>query len=215
MTAQPVVTGVPTMKLHWSPRSPYVRKVMLVAHELGLASRLNCVRTVVPTDDPGHVIFADNPLGAIPTLLDANGQALFDSSVICEYLCMLGDGERLIPRSGPARIATLHRHALGSGLIDTSILWLRERLQPSAASPARVARIGIKVDKTLELLNQQCGAYPADRPDMGHLTIACALSYLDFRFATLTWQGRFPALAAWHQDMEARPSFQDTSFAEG
>jgi hypothetical protein len=42
-------TEVKNMKLHWSPRSPYVRKVMIAANEVGIADRLDCVRTVVST----------------------------------------------------------------------------------------------------------------------------------------------------------------------
>jgi len=35
------------MKLHWSPRSPYVRKVMIAAHETGLADRSTTAREYV------------------------------------------------------------------------------------------------------------------------------------------------------------------------
>jgi len=40
------------MKLHWSPRSLFVRKVMIVAHERGLVDRLDCVRTVAAMAKP-------------------------------------------------------------------------------------------------------------------------------------------------------------------
>jgi glutathione S-transferase len=57
------------MKLHWSPRSPYVRKVMVAAHELGLADRLQTVRTVVGGTTPHAELMRENPLGKIPTLV--------------------------------------------------------------------------------------------------------------------------------------------------
>ena len=50
------------MKLHWSPRSPFVRKVMIVAHERGLAGRLQCVRTVAEMTKPHAELMKDNPL---------------------------------------------------------------------------------------------------------------------------------------------------------
>ena len=50
------------MKLHWSPRSPFVRKVMIVAHERGLIDRLNCVRTVAAMTTPHAELMRDNPL---------------------------------------------------------------------------------------------------------------------------------------------------------
>ncbi|HZO46832.1 MAG TPA: glutathione S-transferase N-terminal domain-containing protein, partial [Xanthobacteraceae bacterium] len=74
------------MKLHWSPRSPFVRKVMIAAHELGLADRLDCVRTVVATTRPHAPLMEENPLSKIPTLVLDDGTVLYDSPVICEYL---------------------------------------------------------------------------------------------------------------------------------
>jgi glutathione S-transferase len=88
------------MKLHWSPRSPYVRKVMIVAHELGLADRLETVRTVVGGTTPHLALMRENPLGKIPTLVLEDGSVLYDSPVICEFLDTLHDGPKLFP-SGP------------------------------------------------------------------------------------------------------------------
>jgi glutathione S-transferase len=73
------------MKLHWSPRSPFVRKVMVFAHETGLVNRLTCVRTVVAMKAPNEALLPDNPLSKIPTLLLDDGSPLYDSGVICEY----------------------------------------------------------------------------------------------------------------------------------
>jgi glutathione S-transferase len=64
------------MKLHWSPRSPFVRKVMIVAHERGLIDRLNCVRTVAAMTTPHTELMRDNPLSKIPTLVLDDGTVL-------------------------------------------------------------------------------------------------------------------------------------------
>ena len=91
------------MKLHWSPRSPYVRKVMVVAHELGLADRLELVRTVVGGTTPHLELMRENPLGKIPTLVLEDGTIIYNSPVICEYLDTLHDGPKLFPHvAGPA-----------------------------------------------------------------------------------------------------------------
>ena len=74
------------MKLHWSPRSPFVRKVMIAAHELGLADRIDTVRTVVRMGRPNEALLPDNPLSKIPTLVLDDGRTLFDSLTIIEYL---------------------------------------------------------------------------------------------------------------------------------
>ena len=91
-----------TMKLHWSPKSPYVRKVMICAHELGLVPKLELVRSVAAMLKPNPAIMADNPLSKIPTLVREDGTTLFDSIVICEYLNELADGT-LFPTKGEAR----------------------------------------------------------------------------------------------------------------
>ena len=91
-----------TMKLYWSPRSPYVRKVMVCAHETGLADRIEPVLAVVAMTRPHLELMRENPLGKIPTLVTDSGRVLFDSAVICEYLDSLHAGARLFP-SAPER----------------------------------------------------------------------------------------------------------------
>ena len=114
------------MKLHWSPKSPYVRKVMVCAHELGLLERLELVRSVAAMQKPNAQLMRDNPLSKIPTLVLDDGTTLFDSVVICEYLNDLADGS-LFPVQGAAKWRALRWHALGDGLLDALILWRNER----------------------------------------------------------------------------------------
>src|ERR1700757_378079 len=85
------------MKLHWSPRSPFVRKVMVVAHETGLMDRLDCVRTLAAMPTANATLLPDNPLSKIPTLVLDDGSSLYDSAVICEFLDSLHAGARLFP----------------------------------------------------------------------------------------------------------------------
>ena len=115
------------MKLHWSPRSPFVRKVMVAAHELGLVDRLSLVRTVVAMKTTNKALQADNPLSKLPTLVLDDGTPLYDSVVICEYLDTLHDGPKLFPSDPKAKWTALRRHALGDGLLELLILWRNER----------------------------------------------------------------------------------------
>jgi glutathione S-transferase len=202
-----------TMKLHWSPKSPYVRKVMVCAHELGLVDRLELVRSVAAMLKPNPAIMADNPLSKIPTLLRADGPPLFDSAVICEYLDALAGGS-LFPADGEARWDALRRHALGDGLLDMLILWRneRERVQPL---PALIDAFELKTHAVLALLEGETGAPGATPLDIGDIAIGCALGYLDYRFGTLDWRSASPRLAAWFEALHARPSFRATEAAEG
>lgn len=114
------------MKLHWSPRSPFVRKVMIVLSETGLTDRVDLVRSVVAMHlPPNPDVLADNPLAKIPTLVTAEGQSLFDSRVICEYLDMQA-GTGLFPEDPQARVAQLRWQALGDGLTDILLIWRTE-----------------------------------------------------------------------------------------
>src|SRR5436189_2219647 len=121
------------MKLHWSPRSPFVRKVMIAAHELGLIDRLTCVRTVAATTRPHEALMEENPLSKIPTLVLDDGTVLYDSPVICEYLDGLHSGTKLFPPDARARMTALRRQALGDGVLDFLLLLRdeRARLRPS------------------------------------------------------------------------------------
>src|SRR5579875_2336156 len=138
------------MKLHWSPRSPYVRKVMVAAHELGLVDRLDCVRSLAAMGTPNADIMRDNPLSKIPTLVLDDGTVLLDSDVIVEYLDSLGGG-KLIPTAGPARWEVLARQALASGLLDVLILWRNELNKPEARrTPEWLAAFHAKTEATLD-----------------------------------------------------------------
>jgi glutathione S-transferase len=119
------------MKLHWSPRSPFVRKVMVVVHELGLADRITRVRTVAATTKPQAELMQDNPLSKIPTLVLDDGTVIYDSPVICEYLDFLDGAPKLHPAEPEARLAALRRQALGDGFLDMLVLLRDERLRSS------------------------------------------------------------------------------------
>ena len=196
------------MKLHWSPRSPYVRKVMIVAHELGLAERLEVVRTVVGGTTPHLELMRENPLGKIPTLVLQDGTIIYDSPVICEYLDTLHDGPKLFP-DWPERLTALRRLALGDGMLDVALAWLGERFRPiEKQSQPHIELWRAKLLACVDALELEADALAAGRFTIGHIAIGIALSYLDFRFGDLAWRDGHPRLAAWHATFDARPSVQ-------
>lgn len=208
----------PEMKLHWSPRSPFVRKVMIALHETGLLDRVELVRNPVAIDRPSAAVMADNPLGKIPTLVLADGSALYDSRVICEYLDGLHDGTPLFPPAGPARIAALTRQALADGLLDILLPWrywhARNGLDPLDESDAYQRACLSKTRAALGRLEGEASdALPATL-DIGDIAIGCALSYLDFRWPVLSWRQRRDRLAAWHRAFEARASVLATRIVD-
>lgn len=194
------------MKLHWSPRSPFVRKVMIVLSEAGIEDRVTCVRTPVAMDKPNLDLVADNPLIKLPTLVLDDGTAIYDSRVICAYLNDLAQAG-LLPADPHARLTAERREALGDGLLDVLLLYRQERNKPPARqTPAWLDAFGLKVNAVLAALEKEAPALRATPFDLGLIAIGCALSYLDYRFADLPWRDGHPALAAWHLDFSKRPS---------
>lgn len=202
-----------TMKLHWSPRSPYVRKVMMTAHELGLIDRIEIVRSAAAMTQPNATLMVDNPLSKIPTLVMEDGTSLFDSIVICEYLNDLAGGA-LFPREGAAKWQALRWHALADGLIDVLILWRNERDRP-APWPAMMEAFEHKTRAALARLDEECAALATAPFSIAHVTVSCALGYLDYRFPSLGWRALAPRLAAWHAPMAERKSYLETVARDG
>jgi glutathione S-transferase len=192
------------MKLRYSPTSPYVRKVVVVALETGLDGRIERIPTSVW--DPATDIGDDNPLGKVPALITDGGEVLYDSPVICEYLDSLHDGAKLFPAVGGARWTALRRQALADGILDAAVGRLLEGKRPDGErSNGWIDRyIGV-ICRSLDVLEDEADAL-GDGVSIGHVTIGCALGYLDFRFADDAWRTGRPALADWYDGFAERRS---------
>jgi glutathione S-transferase len=182
------------MKLAYSAASPYVRKVMACAIARGIDGRIE--HWTIKTTDP--VLAESNPLGKVPTLITDDGMALYDSPVICEYLDSIGDAPKLFPASGPARWTALRQQALGDGIMDASQPRRREIALPQ--DQGRIEWIALqrsKVERGLNVLEAEAGSL-GGLLTIGEITIACALGYLDFRFAGEPWRPGRPKLETWY-----------------
>jgi glutathione S-transferase len=198
------------MKLFHAPASPFVRKCLVAADELGLRSRIELLRSAAhPVTRDGTVV-AHNPLGKIPTLITDDGVALYDSRTICDYLNGLGDG-RLIPREGAERWRVLVEQSLADGIMDAAVLARYETaVRPEALRWNDWLRGQLdKVQSGLDSLEARAEAF-GERVDVGTIAFACALGYLDFRFASLGWRERRPRTVRWFDRFDARPSMVAT-----
>lgn len=203
--------------LHWSPRSPYVRKAMVAIHEKGLNDRVTTIRTAADPMVPHEALMHTNPLSKIPTLEREDGPAIWDSRVICEWADANGPaGPVLFPADPEARLVTLRDEAVGSGLLDIALTLLVElRLRPAEQQSAQLAAANRrKLASVLDWLEAHIGEIGARPFDAGHIAIGVALCYLDFRFSAENWpQGR-DRLAAWHAGFRERPSVRATEFQD-
>ena len=198
------------MILFHSPASPYVRKVVVMLHEMGRIGdvTLKTVTTTALASDES--LKAANPLARLPALQRDDGVTLYDSRVITAYLDDLFEGG--LYRTGSGRWENLTLEATGDGMMDSGVSISYEiRLRPeNEQSPAWIEAQWAKIARAASVLNARWMSHLAGPLSMAHISVGCALSYLDFRHGARDWRQGNEALAAWHRDFESRPSMQAT-----
>jgi glutathione S-transferase len=200
------------MRLLYQSHSPYARKVLVAAHEIGLAERLEVIHHETSPTLRNSEVFALNPLGKVPVLICDDGAVLFDSSVICEYLDGLHQGRPLFPVEPGRRFMALRHQAIAMGIADAGIAvrWETTR-RPEAFrwAPLRDGHLQ-KIEAACDFLEAHLG--DGSVIDIGDIALATALSWIEFRQVYPFRDGR-PRLATWYERMSVRPSMMATLFA--
>jgi len=196
------------MKLFHSPASPFVRKVVVLLHELEKSDSvtLETITTTAMASD--EALKAANPLARIPALVRPDGVTLYDSRVITAYLNDLHAGG-FYPQNA-ARWEVLTLEATGDGIMDSAVSMVYEtRLRPEEdRSQDWIEAQWVKIARSLDVLNARWMSHLSGPVTMGHVSVGCALSYLDFRLDARGWRNGRDALAAWHATFAQRPSMQ-------
>ena len=199
------------MKLFWSTRSPFVRFVMVVAHEKAIVDSIDTEQVVVAASKPNADVMAHNPLNKLPTLILDDGSALYDSRVIAEHFDEIGTGAGLIPASGDARRDVMRQTALGVGVLDLLVSWLAEHRKPVAEQDTEFNEaMALKFAAALDVLEHEAAGLASRSFDMAQAAIGAALAYADFRYGDIAWRQTRPALTKWFEGVAARPSFKAT-----
>ena len=200
------------MQLLYAPTSPYVRKVMACAHLTGQAGRIEWLESAAHPIRRDARIARHNPLAKVPTLILDDGQSLFDSRTICEYLAASGAATNLFPKEGDERWRALSLQSLGDGLLDAALLARYE----TVARPAefqwqewRSAQL-LKVAACMDAIESLSPSLRREAPTIGEVTIGCALGYIDFRFPEIKWRDTRPKAAQWNEAFQATPAMQAT-----
>ena len=199
------------MKLITVDASPFARKVRVLIKELGLSDQVSQQNPGAVTPVSNNVILNNvNPLGLLPALELEDGECLYDSSVICEYLNNLANGP-FFPADPTEKIKALKLQALGDGILDLSVAVRYETaLRPKELQwDTWVDYQQEKVGRGLDLLERKCSDFEAS-PLIGEITIACALGYRDFRFADMGWRNNRPRLTEWYNEIMQRESLATT-----
>lgn len=195
------------LTLRSSHASPFGRKVKLVAYRLGLMDRIEIVNA--DTADPSDSLRAQNPLGKIPTLILDDGQVLYDSRVIVDYLDHLAGGGGVIPADPAQRFPALTMQALADGVMDAALLQVYEKRwrDEGLRSERWASHQADKVARGLAAFEASDLSGPLH---IGHIALACALGYLDLRFGG-DWRQTHPALVRWLDGFAAaNPAFDKT-----
>ena len=197
------------MKLLYQTHSPYARKALVFAHEVGIASNLQVVHHETSPLVRNEHVFAENPLGKVPVLIRPGLPTLFDSNVICEYFDTLHTGRPRIPIEGEPRWQALRLQAIAQGLADAGVAarWETTRRPAPLRYPALCEGYVQKLIAAYDWLEQELDTNTPVH--VGHIALATALSWLEFR-ALPDFRSHHPRLAKWFDDFKTRPSMEAT-----
>lgn len=197
------------MELIFSPTSPYVRKVLVAAHELKIVDQIKMTQVTTTAFETDSRLASVNPLGKIPTLLRDDGPALYDSRVIMRYLNERAEGS-LYPDGRLWDVLTLE--ATAHGISDSTVSMSYEmRLRPEhEQSPAWIEAQWEKAARALDVVEARWMSHLFGPLDAGHIAMGVVLSYIDLRHDVRKWRDTRPALAAWHAKFAERVSMTTT-----
>ena len=195
------------MKLHYSATSPYARMVRVLAIELGIEKQIELVMAEGLLPMNVHAaLTAVNPLGKVPTLETDHGTAIYDSRVILEYLAHHAGDHSMLPQEPVQHFKVQVLSALAQGILDAGVAHRYETfVRPEAMRwPEYIER------QKQRILDSVKVATDFEAISIGAISMACALSFLDFRMADLDWRSANPALASWYAEFAKRPSMEQT-----
>jgi glutathione S-transferase len=204
--------SAPTMTLYTNAASPFARKVMVLLHETGQLDRVALLSTALTPVNPVAELNLDNPAGKIPALRLADGNVIYDSRVILDYLDHQHVGNPLIPREGSARWRRLTLASLADALLDAALLIRYE----TALRPVEkhwdlwLDNQQQKIARSLSYFEQDAITELSSAFDVASISVAAALGYLDFRQPDLGWRSSYPRLANWYAEVSQRPSMLAT-----
>ena len=193
------------MLLFHTPTSPFVRKVMVLAHEIGVDLETTFLRPTPVAADP--ILSKENPLNKIPVLVTPHG-SLYDSAVICEYL----DGKNeMIPASGAARFRVLRLQALCDGILEAGIAVFYERTTrpPELHFEPWLRGQTEKANQALDALELECDRF-SSKVDLAQICAGVTLGWLEFRMPIGDVRANRPKLFRWYDAFRQRPSMKAT-----
>lgn len=195
------------MKLFYTKRSPYARKVNLLALEKNI--KLDLV--VVDLKNKPAELFAVNPLGKIPALVTDSGENYSDSPVICAYLDSLSK-PALIPTNKKKRFHVLNIEGFADGVAEYAFeLFVQKNLPIDAQNKEMIKNNEEAIFATFAYIEKNyMRLIKSKKITLAPLAIASAIGYINFRLPEFGWQKKHKKLARWFAEFEKRESMQKT-----
>lgn len=194
------------------PSSPYVRKVMLTAHELGMADRINLIRAECAEGEAE--LHRVNPIGKIPVLIVDDDLVIYESNTICRYLNSTTPTPNLFADWDDAPWHASNRLALTDAILDAATARVGESRRPGNLQSTDFDNVlAARIARCLDAL-EPAPDYDRDHITISTLTLATALAYLDFRLPSQQWRSRHTSLATWFAEFSQRQSMRATEFWE-
>ncbi len=199
------------MKLLYTVNSPYARKVRIVAAEKHIDVQLQ----EVVLSSPDCPVKNYNPLGKVPVLVLAGGDALYDSRVIAEYLDNRTPLAHLIPKDNSTKSAVRRWEALADGVCDAAVAVMLEQRKPDTMQDATfISKQMDKVIRGLTVLNNDLGQNKwcvDDSFSLADIAVGCTLGYLGLRFSqVINLEEDYANLDRLQTSLLQRQSFKDT-----
>jgi len=200
------------MKLYYAPPSPYSRKVRVFIEEKKLDSQVDA-EIFNPYGADTSRLTSSNPLGKIPTLLLTNGETMYDSSVICEYLNLCNDETDFIGNSED-RIRNLRQNALANGIMDAAFNIVSEKRRDTEHSQHWIMRWLSAIERGVGAIEKDIAEFDSDEINLGKISMASAIGYVDFRLTDNDWRSRNPSVFEWFDEFSKRDSMKNTIHGE-
>jgi glutathione S-transferase len=201
------------MKFYYTKTSPFARKCLMLAIEVGIENQLQLVNLSQSGSFqlPEH-FEKINPLYKIPALETADCGVIIDSPLICLYLNSLSKNRSLYSDNFKMRLYQLKLEAVADGLLDAAILRRYEALrEPQLQSKDFDNKQFIKIKASLGFLENEVKNFKTPLC-IGELAVLSSLAYLNFRFKHELWLSDFSKLSSWFKDAEKTSAFIQTHF---
>lgn len=200
------------MKLYYSHISPFTRKVLATAIIAGLYDKIEIIDLMASgTFQPTDEFKKANPLAKIPTLVLANGEAIIDSPVICEYLDAKSVKGSIYPANEEAYFLQKKFEALADGCMDAAVLRRYESLRPAAQQSAEHdEKQKEKMALSFAYFESMVSKLGTTEFFIGEISIVSMIGYVDYRFASENWLAQAPNLKKWYDQVRVLPLFTQT-----